>query len=95
LTTDRSVVNYRYTAAGSQADLTGIERLRRLQFGLLAARGGVHMAMIVNGDVHEVHWDVPATSRDAITATPLEQFAWLSGVIAAPPGDLDLAWRMP
>jgi hypothetical protein len=91
----RSVIDYRPTRAASPPDLTGIERLRRLQFGLFAARGGRHMAMIVNGDVHEVHWDVPATSRDAITATPLEQFSWLSGVIAAPPGDLDLAWRMP
>ena len=53
------------------------------------------MAMIVNGDVHEVHWDTPATSRDAITATPLERFGWQSGVIAAPPGHLDLAWRTP
>jgi hypothetical protein len=90
-----SVVNYRPTRRGRTADLTGIERLHRLQFGLMAIRGGQHMALIVNGDVHEVHWDIPATSRDAITTTPLERFAWQSGVIAAPPGDLDLAWRMP
>ena len=31
----RSVVDYRRTSARHQADLTGIERLRRLQFGLL------------------------------------------------------------
>ena len=91
----RSVVNYRRTSPSRQADLTGVERLRRLPFGLLAARGGYHMALIVNGDVHEVHWDEPATSRDAITATPLENFVWQSGVIAAPPGDLDLAWSTP
>jgi subtilisin family serine protease len=91
----RSVVNYRRTSPRHPVDLTGIERLRRLQFGLLAARGGIHMAMIVNGDVHEVHWDIPATSRDSITATPLERFGWQSGVIAAPPGEMDLAWRMP
>jgi hypothetical protein len=66
-----------------------------LQFGLLAARGGIHLAMIVNGDVHEVHWTVPATLRDSITSTPLETFEWQSGIIAAPPGDLDLAWRTP
>jgi len=45
--------------------------------------------------VHEVHWTDPATSRNAITATPLENFAWQSGVIAAPPGDLDLALSTP
>jgi subtilisin family serine protease len=91
----RSVIDYRRTRASHRVDLTGIGRLQRLQFGLLAARGGIHMAMIVNGEVHEVHWSTPATSRDSITATPLETFAWQSGVIAAPPGDLDLAWRMP
>ena len=91
----RSVVNYRRTSPARKADLTGIESLRRLPFGVLAARGGLHMAMIVNGDVHEVHWTTPATSRDAITATPLESFAWQSGVIAAAPGDLDLAWSTP
>ena len=91
----RSVVNYRRTSPARRADLTGVERLRRLPFGLLAARGGIHMALIVNGEVHEVHWTEPATSRDAITATPLENFAWQSGVIAAPPGDLDLAWSTP
>jgi len=91
----RSVVDYRRTNPRHQADLTGIGRLQRLQFGLLAARGGIHLAMIVNGDVHEVHWTVPATSRDSITATPLAMFEWQSGVIAAPPLDLDLAWRTP
>lgn len=91
----RSVVDYRRTSPARQADLAGVQSLRRLPFGVLAARGGIHMAMIVNGDVHEVHWTTPATSRDAITATPLESFAWQSGVIAAPPGDLDLAWSTP
>jgi hypothetical protein len=91
----RSVVNYRRTRPSHRVDLTGIGRLQRLQFGLLAARGGIHMAMIVNGEVHEVHWSTAATSRDSITATPLETFAWQSGVIAAPPDDLDRAWHMP
>jgi hypothetical protein len=91
----RSVINYRPKGAAHPPDLSGVEKLCRLQFGILAARGGTHMAMIVNGEVHEVHWTTPATSRDAITATPLEVFGWQSGVIAAPPGDLDLAWHMP
>ena len=29
------------------------------------------------------------------SATPLETFEWLSGAIAAPPGDLALAWQTP
>jgi Subtilase family len=91
----KSVINYRRTNAANPTDLTGIERLRRLQFGVLAARGGTHMALIVNGSVHEVHWSSPATDRNAIEATPLESFVWQSGAIAAPPGDLGLAWRTP
>jgi hypothetical protein len=91
----RSVVNYRRTSPGAKADLSGVERLRRLQFGLLTARGGVHMAVIINGMVYEVHWDKPASDPQTITTTSLESFAWNSGAIAAPPGDLALAARIP
>lgn len=91
----KSVVNYRRTNAANPTDLSGVERLRRLQFGVLATRGGTHMALIVNGAVYEVHWSSPATDRNAIEATPLESFVWQSGAIAAPPGDLGLAWRTP
>ena len=91
----RSVINYRRTRSANRADMSGIERLRRLQSGVLTARGGMHMAFVINGSVYEVHWNAPATDRNAITATPLDQFAWLSGAIAAPPGDLALAARTP
>jgi hypothetical protein len=60
----RSVINYRPKKTNSPPDLTGIERLRRLPCGLLGARGGTHMALIINGDVHEVHFQTrlpPAT----------------------------------
>jgi peptidoglycan hydrolase-like protein with peptidoglycan-binding domain len=90
---DKLVIEYRRTNPASRTDLSGIERLRRLQFGVLAARGGTHMALVVNGSVYEVHEVSPATDRDAIEATPLEHFSWQSGTIAAPPGDLALAWR--
>jgi Subtilase family len=97
ITVDRtkSVINYRRTNAANPTDLSGVERLRRLQFGVLAARGGTHMAMVVNGAVYEVHWSSPATDRNAVEATPIESFVWQSGAIAAPPGDLALAWRTP
>jgi hypothetical protein len=102
-----AVVGYRRTAAGAAADLGGIERLRRLPFGVLTTIGGVHMAMIINGSVYEVHWDKPATDRNAVEATPLESFGtrlvrlprgdfnYATGAIAAPPGDIGLAWRTP
>ena len=91
----KSVIDYRRTSPGAAVQTDGLERLRRLPFGALAARGGTHMAVIVNGDVYEVHRHLPATDRNAIEATPLERFAWQSGVIAAPPGDLALAWKTP
>ena len=92
----RYVIEYRRTSGGDP-DLTGIEKLRRLPFACFTMRGGKHMACIINGDVYEVHWDVPATKLDAITSTPLEDpnFHWLSGILSAPPGELDLAWRTP
>jgi hypothetical protein len=100
---DRAVINYRRTDPRSTTDRNGIERLRRLPFGLLAARGGVHMALMINGSVYEVHQSAPATDPNAIEARPLELFGmptsswpgWLSGVIAAPPGDIALAWHTP
>lgn len=91
----RSVIEYRRTDPANPQDLSGIEKLRRLQFGVLATRGGKHMALIVNGSVYEIHWDKPATDPNAIEATPLESFVWNSGVIVAPKGDLDRAWKAP
>ena len=90
-----SVINYRRTDPAAQTDLSGIELVRKLQFGVIAARGGTHMALIVNGSVYEVHWDLPSTSADVLTATPLESFAWLSGVLVAPKDDLKLARLTP
>jgi hypothetical protein len=91
----KSVINYRRTDPAATRDLSGIERLQRLQFGVLATRGGTHMALIINGSVYEVHWDKPASDPKAIEATPLEKFAWQSGVIVAPKGDLERAWNTP
>jgi hypothetical protein len=91
----KSVIDYRRTSGASAQVLSGIEKLQRLQFGVLAARGGRHMALIVNGSVYEVHWDKPASDPDAIQATPLENFAWQSGVVVAPKGDLERAWATP
>ena len=89
------MINYRRTDPAAQTDLSGIELVRKLQFGVIAARGGTHMALIVNGGVYEVHWDLPSTSADVLTATPLESFAWLSGMLVAPKDDLKLARLTP
>jgi hypothetical protein len=93
----KSVINYRRSGRDPAAkqDLSGIERLRRLQFGVLTMRGGEHLALIINGSVYEVHWKKPASDPTAIEATPLENYEWLSGVIVAPKGDLERAWNTP
>lgn len=89
---DMAVTNYRRTDESAEADLTGIESLKQLPFGVLAARGGMHMALLLNGAVYEVHWDWAATERDVVEATPLENWGWLSGMVSAPAADLDRAF---
>jgi hypothetical protein len=96
----KSIINYRRTDPAAAKDSTGIVWLRRLQFGAMALNGGKHIALIINGDVYEVHWANPATDRDAIEATPLELFSsprgpFLSGVIEAPASEMKLAWQTP
>jgi hypothetical protein len=85
---DDTVIDYRRTDPPAVDDTTGISRLREVPFGLLVARGGMHMAAVVNGVVYEVHWDRTARDPNTIEATALEDFGWLSGAIAAPHSDL-------
>jgi hypothetical protein len=89
---ERSVINYRRTSSESETDRSGLDRLARVPFGVISARGGRHMALLVGGVVYEIHWDLPASDRNVMEATPLEQWAWQSGIIVAPAADLDRAW---
>jgi hypothetical protein len=92
---DKLVIEYRRTDSQSVTDFTGVDRLRNLPFGCFTTRGGTHVAAILNGSVYEMHWKHQAHDKSAIESTPLERFTWNSGVLAAPPGDLDLAWITP
>ncbi len=84
---EHAVLNYRPSwNSDTEQDTTGIEALEQLPFAILAARGGKHMAVLVNGQVYEVHWLASASSRDVITSTPLSEFDWLSGAIVYPSG---------
>lgn len=90
----RAVVDYNPTDEAKTAKKTGnLEKLQRLPLGVIAARGGMHMALIINGQVYEVHWDRPPDDKDVIQATPLEEWAWQSGIIVAPGAELDAAWK--
>lgn len=84
---DNAVVDYRPSwKSGTEADVSGIEALELLPFGVLAARGGRHMAVVIYGQVYEVHWLASASSDDVITSIPLAEWDWLSGAIVYPPG---------
>lgn len=88
---DMAVTDYRKTD-GSGGDQSSIEQLKQVPVGVLAARGGTHMALMINGAVYEVHWSDAATERNAVEATPLENWGWLSGMVTAPGADLDRAF---
>jgi Domain of unknown function (DUF4157) len=87
-----SVVDYRRTSPRKQENTGNLDKLRRIPLGVIAARGGTHMTLILNGQVYEVHWDRPATDPNVIEATPLEKWEWQSGAVVVPPGDYAAAF---
>ena len=90
---DKSVVDYKPTAATKQESMGNLDRLRRIPLGIIAVRGGTHMTLILNGHVYEVHWDLPATDPNVIQETPLEQWEWQSGAVVMPPEDFNASFQ--
>ncbi len=88
----KSVIEYRPTSPTRQETMTNLDQLRGVPLGVIAARGGTHMTILLNGDVYEVHWDKPATDPDVITATPLEKWVWQSGIVVMPPESFTAAF---
>ncbi|WP_437640235.1 eCIS core domain-containing protein [Sorangium sp. So ce854] len=88
----QSVVDYRPTSATKQESMTQLDKLRQVPLAVIAAKGGRHMTLLLNGDVYEVHWDKPVTDPDVIEATPLERWAWNSGVVVMPDADYKKAF---
>lgn len=80
----KSVVEYRPTSATKQENMTRLDQLRKVPLAVVAAKGGMHMTLLLNGDVYEVHWTKAATDPDVITAEPLEKWVWQSGVVVMP-----------
>ena len=87
-----SVVDYRRTSSTAQETWTKLDKLKQVPLGVIAARGGDHMTLILNGEVYEVHWDLPATDPNVLQATPLEKWIWNSGVIVMPAEDFARAF---
>lgn len=104
---DKTVTNYAPeaptagTASTTTRDVTGLNKLKKLPFGVLSAHGGHHMTVITYGKVIEVHWDEPSSSVNVIEQTNLESWAvgqnsgyhyFASGAIVAPAADVDAAF---
>ena len=79
--------NYRPAwSSKTERDESVAERLEEIDFAVVAARGGQHMAVLVNGQVYEVHWSAAASSVNVITHEALVDWSWLSGGLLLPPG---------
>jgi len=89
-------------ASKTKKDTSGLDKLKKLPFGVLAAHGGHHMTIITYGKVIEVHWDQGAGSTSVITQDDLATWAvgansgyhyFASGAIVAPAADVDAAFK--
>lgn len=88
----KQIVGYRPEDSTKTPNLTNLEKLKKLPFGVLAAKGGMHMSLILDGKVYEVHWSDGCESMRLIEDTELEKWGWNSGVIAGPKAEVDAAW---
>lgn len=88
----RSVIDYRPKSTTKAPTFTQLDQLKKVPLGVISARGGTHMTLIINGQVYEVHWDLPATDPNVIQATPLEKWQWESGVVVMPAEDFNKAF---
>ncbi len=83
---DRMVLDYRPSAGSvTVKDTQGLDWLKSIPFAVVAARGGKHMAILVEGDLYEVHWSENQYSRSVITQEGFVDWGWLSGAILFPP----------
>ena len=91
----KSVIDYRRTSPGAAVQTDGLERLRRLPFGALAdawrhAHGCDRQRRRLRGPSPPTS-DRPQRHR----GDPARALRLAERVIAAPPGDLALAWKTP
>lgn len=88
----KAILNYRPENPDKKPDLSQIEKLKKLPFAVLAAKGGMHMSLVLDGKVYEVHWSDGCESMRLIEDTDLETWGWNSGVVAAPKAEMDAAF---
>lgn len=90
----KAVVGYRPEDPSKTPDTRNLEKLKKLPFGIVAAKGGMHMALVLNGRIYEVHWAEGCESGALIEDKEISEWIWNSGIIAAPKDEIDRAWGM-
>lgn len=90
---DKLAVNFSpEQGSTTKADAAALASLKALPFGVIAARGGRHMAILAHGKVIEIHWKQESKDVTTIEGTPIESWAWDSGAIVAPAADVAKAF---
>ncbi|QDQ29002.1 DUF4157 domain-containing protein [Chitinimonas arctica] len=88
----KSIIDYRPKSTTKAPTFSALDQLKKVPLGVISARGGTHMTLLINGQVYEVHWEMPATNPNVIQATPLEKWQWQSGAIVMPAADFAAAF---
>lgn len=88
-----SVVNFRRSSSSAATDTTKLNKLKQVPLAIIGARGGLHMTVLMNGVVYEVHYTREENDPNVIETTPLENWEWRSGVLAMPESDYQAAFK--
>ena len=81
---DKMIVNYNLTSHGRrQNDMDAFNKLSRVRFAYVLARGATHNFLLSYGMVFEVHWD--KIGDGLYERSPFYTFEWLDGVVVVPP----------
>jgi hypothetical protein len=91
---EHQLLNYRRTpvvgkdgaVSNPAPDLSAVKKLRKIPFGVLIAKQGIHTAVVVRGDVNDAHVIAAPWERDMFVQVPLEnpEFKFNSGIILVP-----------
>lgn len=63
------------------------DRLTKVPFALLTTKGGMHMGLVLNGKLYEVHWANGCDSNDVIADSDFKDWIWSAGAIVMPPDE--------
>ena len=75
--------------SGHEQNELGLEQIRSLPFGFACASGGMHTAMVIEGVIHDCHWDMSSEEALLFEEVPIESWPWRSALIAVPGEDVD------